>query len=82
MSCDGAASASKDTSLVCYKLQSACPDESKERRELLRFAEEANVNSAKFTAADCFTIDRSVVFGVVSTTATYFIIMIQFNFQK
>nr|XP_015834786.1 PREDICTED: gustatory receptor 68a [Tribolium castaneum] len=79
MGCDVVASNSRKTAEMCYKLQGFYPEEAPQRKELLRFASESRGSVAKFTAADFFEIDRGTFFGILSTTTSYFIIMIQFN---
>ncbi|RZB40915.1 hypothetical protein BDFB_014701 [Asbolus verrucosus] len=79
MSCDLAASESKKIMLLCYKMQQGFSDNSKERRELKWLTNEISINIAKFTAAEFFEINRNTFFGILSTTTTYLIIIIQFN---
>jgi hypothetical protein len=82
MACDTASLISKRTPLLCYKLQDLYKNDSLERKELIIFANEANVDVVKFTAADFFEINRGTFFGMMSAVATYFIIIIQFNIQN
>ncbi|XP_044254072.1 gustatory receptor 68a-like [Tribolium madens] len=82
MGCDVATSNSRKTAELCYKLQSFYPQDAPQRKELLRFASESRGSVAKFTAADFFEIDRGTFFGILSTTTSYFIILIQFNTKK
>lgn len=79
MSCDAAASASRRPANLYHKLQSFYPEEASQRKKLLRFANECHNCVSKFTKADFFEIDRGTFFGILSTTTSYFIIMIQFN---
>jgi gustatory receptor len=82
MACDTTSSISKRTPLLCYKLQTLYKYDSLERKELIIFANEANLDVVKFTAADFFEINRGTFFGMLSAAATYFIIIIQFTIQN
>jgi gustatory receptor len=79
MSCDSVASESRITAEMCFKMQKCFPGNSNERRELLWLANETSVNIVRFTAAEFFEINRGTVFGILSTTTTYFIIIVQFK---
>ncbi|KAJ3620194.1 hypothetical protein MTP99_004174 [Tenebrio molitor] len=52
---------------------------SEEKRDLYWFTDFLKDNFPKFSAARFFHIDRSTVLGILGTTTTFFIIMIQFN---
>jgi gustatory receptor len=52
---------------------------SEEKRDLYWFTDFLLDNFPKLSAARFFHINRSTVLGILGTTTTFFIIMIQFN---
>lgn len=76
--CNNATSASKELSVICYKLQDQ-KTETWQTAEILCLAHEFESNSFKLSAADFFDINNSTLFGIFASTMTYFIIIIQFN---
>lgn len=79
MSCDDAAQEAEKALKICYKIQHNY--DGKQRKELLNFVGELHNTKICFTAANFFEINRKTFFAVLSTTATYIIIIIQFVFE-
>lgn len=79
MYCDDAAVEAEKALKICYKIQHNYDE--KQRKELLNFAFELHNNKIHFTAANFFEINRKTFFAVLSTTATYIIIVIQFVYE-
>lgn len=76
---DSANVSSRTTSSLCYKLQEHFVTKSEARNELFKLAQETTANVAVITAANYFQINKATLFGIFSTTTTYFIIVLQFN---
>lgn len=64
---------------ICYDMQERLPSNSEERQELLHFIALANNELVCFSSAGFFSLNRSTVLGILSVTATYYIIIIQFQ---
>lgn len=78
-SCDATTREAQNIIGVCYDMQEHFPELSVEREELLRLVDIALHERVHFSAADFFDLNRTTIFGVLSVTATYYIITIQFN---
>ncbi|KAJ3658278.1 hypothetical protein Zmor_010028 [Zophobas morio] len=70
---------SSKTAFLCYKLQEHFPPKSDERLEILILAKQVRANNVKITAADFFEINRNTLCGILATTTTYVIVVLQFN---
>ncbi|ERL93941.1 hypothetical protein D910_11227 [Dendroctonus ponderosae] len=63
----------------CYRLRYKFSYESYEHRELLALTTYMSENRLVFTAVDYFIIRPSVLLGIIGTSTTYFIAIIQFS---
>lgn len=79
VSCDITTREAQSIISACYDTQELLPPLSSRRNELLRLVDIVQREPVYFTAADFFNLNRSTIFGVLSVTATYYIITIQFN---
>lgn len=79
IACDMTSREAQNFTDICYRLEEDCPISSVERKELLKFERLARAKTPRFSAAGFFDIDRTTHFAFLSVTATYFIILIQFN---
>ena len=70
---------SSKTAFLCYKLQEHFPPKSDERLEILILAKQVQANDVKITAADFFEINRRTLCGILATTTTYVIVVLQFK---
>ncbi|XP_023311596.1 uncharacterized protein LOC111692101 [Anoplophora glabripennis] len=66
---------------VCYNLQEAYSLLPKERDELNRLQDLIQNKNPTFMAANFFEIKRSLLLSLISTTTTYMIVILQFNFN-
>ncbi|RZC39421.1 7tm 7 domain containing protein [Asbolus verrucosus] len=79
LSCDYVGSESDRSIFLCYKLQEQFPYDSRERMELFNLAKQITANATKITAANFFEVNKNTLFGIFGTTATYSIILLQFQ---
>lgn len=79
ISCDRVAREAGRIVSVCHKIQEKLPQSSWERNEIFKLLTLVNSKKALYTAADYFIVSRSTLFGLLSVTTTYFIILVQFN---
>lgn len=83
--CAQATEKAKTTSAVSYKLlieMPACPRsafESQLRDELLMLADHLEYRQVYFTAADCFSVDYTMLFTIFGSVASYIVITLQFD---
>lgn len=78
ISCDSAIHEASNIIKICNEVQERLPTLCVEREELLRLVEIAQQEPVCYSAADFFHVNRSTIFSILSVTATYFIIIIQF----
>ncbi|KAJ3636560.1 hypothetical protein MTP99_000093 [Tenebrio molitor] len=64
---------------LCYKMQEKFTCESEETSVLTKLANDSKNYTRDFSAAGFFTINKSIIFSMVGTVTTYFIITIQLN---
>lgn len=79
MSCDRVAKEAEKVADVCQRAMESLPIRSSERNEIFNFFELVNTRKPSYTAAGYFIINRGTLFGLLSVTTTYFIVMLQFN---
>lgn len=79
LSCDFATKEGRKLITLCYDLEENFPMRSPIRKELLELADEAVYFTPRFVSVGLFTIDRSLLLSMVTTIATYLIVIIQFN---
>ncbi|KAJ8952979.1 hypothetical protein NQ318_015339 [Aromia moschata] len=77
--CDFTVKESRKLLVTCSRMERYLPLTSKERSELLRLEDQIRNNRPSFTAAGFFQINRSTLLSLISTTTTYFIIVLQFR---
>lgn len=77
--CDETVREARNIEKVCYKLQEELDEESKEKAQLTKFARESRYFVQHFNAAGYIRIDKRAIFGLLGTTMTYFIVVVQFN---
>lgn len=64
---------------TCQNLEETLPVASEERSEILNLMDVIINRGCYFSAADFFDLDRKTLFGVLSTTTTYLIVLFQFD---
>lgn len=79
MSCDQVTKETERTVGVCYKIQENLSLYTWEREEIFKFLTLINSRKPIYSAAGYFVISKSSLFGLLSVTTTYFIILIQFS---
>jgi gustatory receptor len=77
--CDAVETESKRGIFLCYKLQEQFSEHSDKRKELFNLGHQLKANTVKITAANFFRINKTTLFTIFGTTATYFIVLVQFN---
>lgn len=70
---------SKKLTFSCYKLQDVFHDSFTACLEVVNLAKELETNVLKFTAVDFFDMSHNTLFGILATTLTYLIIIIQYD---
>lgn len=64
---------------ICYDIQEQLPSSSSYQKGFMLLINIVKDTQVRFTAANYFEINRRTFFGLLSVSATYFIIIIQFN---
>lgn len=78
-SCDAAVEESKKLLVTCYRMEQLLPPFSNEKEELMSLENVLKTKRPTFTAAGFFEIKKSTLLSLLSTTATYFVVSIQFS---
>lgn len=78
ISCDSTTREANSIIGICNEVEEQLPNFCTEREELLRLVELAKQEPVHYSAADFFHVNRTTIFSILSVTATYFIIIIQF----
>ncbi|KAL1509700.1 hypothetical protein ABEB36_004401 [Hypothenemus hampei] len=76
--CDNVVAESERIITICYKIQLKHSIFSVSYRSINNLLYVVTKKKVKFTAMDYYEIQRSTMFGVIGTTATYFVVLIQF----
>ncbi|KAH1007132.1 hypothetical protein HUJ04_004405 [Dendroctonus ponderosae] len=76
--CDQIVTESKKIMTTCYDLQDCLSIYSKPYAELQEFTKKIPSIKVEFTASGLFRVDRSIIFSVMGSVATYFIVVEQF----
>lgn len=76
--CDQIVTESKKIMTTCYDLQDCISIYSKPYAELQLFTKKMSTMKVKFTASGFFEIKRSMIFSIMGSIATYFIVVEQF----
>ncbi|KAJ8921495.1 hypothetical protein NQ315_003113 [Exocentrus adspersus] len=79
-SCDAVLQGANKVLRNCRLLQATVPFLPREMEELKRLENLMENKMPKFTAANFFQINRSTLLAIISTTTTYMIVILQFNF--
>lgn len=78
VSCDSTTREANNIIRICNEVEERLPSFCTEREELLRLVELAKQEPVYYSAAEFFCVNRTTIFSILSVTATYFIIVIQF----
>ncbi|XP_030745762.1 uncharacterized protein LOC115874681 isoform X2 [Sitophilus oryzae] len=76
--CDLAVVESEEIVTICYRIQMAHPVFSEPYQNIKNLLYLVNNSKIRFTAMDYYEISRSTMFDLIGTTATYFVVLIQF----
>ncbi|XP_050298704.1 uncharacterized protein LOC126737734 [Anthonomus grandis grandis] len=76
--CDIAVEESEEIITISYRLQLKYPVFSEPYQNIRNLLYLINNSKVKFTAMDYYDINRSTMFDLIGTTATYFVVLIQF----
>ncbi|KAF7270315.1 hypothetical protein GWI33_016716 [Rhynchophorus ferrugineus] len=80
--CDLAVVESEEIVAICYRLQMAHPVFSEPYQNIKNLLYLVRTSKIRFTAMDYYEISRSTMFDLIGTTATYFVVLIQFYDSK
>lgn len=76
--CDMAVIASEEIVTISYRIQLNYPVFSTPYQNIKNLLFVVNNSKVRFTAMDYYDINRSTMFDLIGTTATYFVVLIQF----
>lgn len=76
--CDMAVLESEEIIMICYRIQLKYSVFSEAYQSIKNLLYLVTNTKIRFTAMDYYEINRSTMFDLIGTTATYFVVLIQF----